>query len=112
MIYGGAKPPVGGQPRGATVFPALIDITLILVAIVTGLLRIAGFRSQAFQAFAHTFVGGLIGAYLVSRKPLWLGLVVAMSLLEVNCFLIFRTRSGLATHGGGFGPGDDCKGHR
>lgn len=40
----------------------------------------------AYEAFAHLFVGGLIGAWLVSRKRLFLILVLAMSAIELIAF--------------------------
>lgn len=72
----------------------------ITIAILLGVLRATGITHPAFQAVAHLFVGGLLGAWLVQRKPdnlreavmaninLWTA--VALSVLELVCFLYFK----------------------
>jgi hypothetical protein len=67
-----------------------MDFLLCLLAGVFGGLRVLGNTSQAFQGFAHIYVGGLIGAWLVKRRPLYGGLALGLSVLEVLCFLYFR----------------------
>lgn len=59
----------------------------LVAALVLAGLRIAGWRSQSFQAIAHLYVGALIGGFLV--WPEWLDLVLAvgLSLVELYCFL-------------------------
>ncbi len=37
----------------------------------------------SYEAFAHLFVGGLIGAWLVTRERLYLGLVIGLSIVEL-----------------------------
>lgn len=44
-------------------------------------------KSQAFQAAAHLYVGGLIGAWLLERRGLDAVLIVILSLVELACFL-------------------------
>lgn len=41
----------------------------------------------SYEAIAHLFVGGLLGAWLVSRKYFYLVLVVALSGFELFSFL-------------------------
>lgn len=46
----------------------------------------------SYEAFAHLFVGGLIGAWLVKRTEwLWLEMAVAVSLLELVMFLVQKS---------------------
>jgi hypothetical protein len=40
----------------------------------------------SYEAFAHLFIGGLIGAWLVSRKTLFLVMIAVMSLVELTAF--------------------------
>jgi hypothetical protein len=44
----------------------------------------------SYEAFAHLFVGGLIGAWLVSRKPLYGLLAIALTLLELVAFFTLK----------------------
>jgi len=44
----------------------------------------------SYQAFAHLFVGGLVGAYLASRKRDYLWLALALSAVELFAFLVTR----------------------
>jgi hypothetical protein len=67
--------------------------TLIALSILLGSLRALGVRSQSFQAAAHLFVGGLIGGYLATRQGYLLGLTIALSILEIICFLAFRKKN-------------------
>jgi hypothetical protein len=57
-------------------------------AILLGALRLCGFKGEVFQALVHLFVGGLFVAFCL-RKPRWSygAILVALSLLEVVCFL-------------------------
>lgn len=67
-----------------------------IIAAFLGCVRIAGVKHIAFQAAAHLYVGGLLGAYVVSRDSpfqdmkasgrrfLWIA--VALSVLETICF--------------------------
>jgi len=59
------------------------QVLLWLIALALASLRIAGFTSLSFQASAHLFVGGLIGAWLVNRKRSLLILAIALSVVEV-----------------------------
>lgn len=61
---------------------------LILVMLSLSVLRMTGFTSQAYQAAAHLYVGGLIGAWLVSRKWRYVILAVVISGVEVAAFFI------------------------
>ncbi len=83
--------------------------TLLIIALVLAALRVAGHTSEAYQAAAHLFVGGLIGAWLVNvaaririraggglahkehrAAAFHLSLAVALSVVEVICFIVFR----------------------
>jgi hypothetical protein len=80
--------------------------TLLIIALVLAALRVAGHTSEAYQAAAHLFVGGLLGAWLVNVAckrsrvcragrgnefaAFYLGLAIALSIVEVACFLVFR----------------------
>lgn len=61
----------------------VIIISMILVA-----LRIVGIKSAIYQAIAHIFVGGLGGMWIVNRKPLYLGLVIGLSIIETLCAIL------------------------
>jgi hypothetical protein len=67
-----------------------VDIGEILISILLGSFRIAGFKSQAFQAIAHIFVGFLLARWLDMREPLHLILLIGLTVLEVACFLYFK----------------------
>lgn len=73
---------------------------LIAIVLVIAGLRIAGITHESYQAAAHLFVGGLVGAWLIERKGTTIGsainaridllLAIALSVVEVACFLWFR----------------------
>jgi Na+/proline symporter len=85
-----------------------VKAAFYIIAFVLAALRIAGHRSEAYQAAAHLFVGGLIAAAFVqirlsqrinearlasevnksARRNFWLA--VALSVVEVACFIAFR----------------------
>ena len=69
-----------------------MNIVLILIGVVLGLLRAFGHKSQAFQAIAHLYMGGLIAAWWILRVPLYGWLVIILSLVEVVCFVAFKGR--------------------
>jgi hypothetical protein len=68
---------------------------IVLIAIAVGIGR--PFLSShplslegSYEAFAHLFVGGLIGAWLFKRQRLYLGLVIALSVVELASALLKR----------------------
>lgn len=64
-------------------------ITCVAVAVVLAVLRMAGFASAFFQAIAHVFVGGLFAAWIADRQNRkYLALGIALTVVEVGCFLI------------------------
>jgi hypothetical protein len=66
----------------------LLTPALILAAVILGALRLFfGFKSIAFQAMAHLFVGGLFGAYFAGRQKLLLWLGIGLSVAELAAFL-------------------------
>ncbi len=42
----------------------------------------------SYEAFAHLFVGGLIGAWLVTRELVYSTLVVVLSLVELGSAML------------------------
>lgn len=69
-----------------TALPAL----LVLTAAALAGLRVGGHSGLFFQAVAHVFVGGLIGGWLGTRRPLLLWLAAGLSVIEVACAVYFR----------------------
>src|SRR4051812_3804883 len=65
-----------------------------VIAVALGALRLSGQRSVAFQAVAHLFTGGFIGAavmgwhHAVGGWKVYAGLAVGLSLLELVVFLM------------------------
>lgn len=70
---------------------------LVVVSVVFGLLRIFGLKSKSFQAFAHLWVGYIIGVYwsiqylediqfVVDTRMLFWN-IIALSVVEIGCFL-------------------------
>lgn len=69
----------------------LIVLTALAVGIVRPFLSSHPLSLEgSYEAFAHLFVGGLIGAWLVKRERLYLGLVVALSIVELASALLKR----------------------
>jgi len=67
----------------------------IVLAILFGVLRF--FQpthelslSGSYQAFAHLYVGGLIGAWLVSKKPFWFIMTIVMIAVELTAFFSIK----------------------
>jgi hypothetical protein len=68
----------------------MISILNAIVCATLAVLRVSGHKSQAFQAVAHLYVGGLFtAAYLQSNAEWWV-LGVIVSLVELGCALWFR----------------------
>lgn len=77
-------------------------MSYILIAIALAALRIAGHKSEAFQAVAHLFVGWLLAGWYFNsawgsrdgmaedRSGLYLGLAIVLSIIEVACALWFK----------------------
>lgn len=66
------------------------DAVLVAVAVLLAACRIGGVTHEAFQAIAHVYVGGLGGAWLVTRSGLYAGQFWTLCLVEVLCFLADR----------------------
>lgn len=60
---------------------------LVFVAVALAVLRIGGATSPAFQAFAHVFVGALLGAWVGDRcrDRLVLRIFVSLCVVELLC---------------------------
>lgn len=75
---------------------------MILIAAILATLRVLGHHDETFQAVAHLFTGGMIGAGAVhlwewvntfdelhlSGAKVCLGLAVVISLIELACFIL------------------------
>ncbi len=62
-------------------------IVNLLVAASLCIFRVIGYKSQAFQAIAHLYMGGLfMGAYSKKSWLLW-GVFTVLCVVEVFCFL-------------------------
>lgn len=70
----------------------MIIAILATITILLCFLRIIGEKSPSFQASAHLFVGGLIGAYAVRHNPWWIALSIVLCVVEVACFFAFREK--------------------
>ena len=70
---------------------ALIVLAALAVGIVRPFLTAHPLSAEGiYEAFAHLFVGGLIGAWLVTRARLYLGLVTGLSIVELASALLKR----------------------
>lgn len=59
---------------------------LTAASLILGALRIAGFKSEFYQAVAHVFVGGLFGAAIVTgEKNYWLS-SLGLTAVEISVF--------------------------
>jgi hypothetical protein len=47
-------------------------------------------KAGTYEAFAHLFVGGLVGAWLATREMCYLWLALALSAVELTAFLMTR----------------------
>lgn len=65
-------------------------IILVVLSLAVAAARIAGVKHEAFQAIAHLFVGGLIGAWLIDPRKLYVNAFGSLCLVEVVCFLFDR----------------------
>lgn len=73
-----------------------VDAILILLGISLAVLRFTitprlelPTASGSYEAAAHLFVGGLIGAWIVNwRKWVWLAVAIAVTVVEVVAFMI------------------------
>ena len=66
-----------------------------LFAITFGLIRFAipshpVSASGTYEALAHLFVGGLIGAFMVSKDWWYLAVAVALSAVELAAFITLK----------------------
>ena len=69
----------------------LIVLTAIAVGIARPFLTSHPLSAEgSYEAFAHLFVGALIGAWLVRRERLYLALVVGLSIVELASALLKR----------------------
>ena len=69
---------------------AVKNIILIMVTLAIGAARCGGYTDPAFQAVAHLFVGGLIGAWWAGREPVPAALAGWLTLVELTSFFSGR----------------------
>ena len=61
-------------------------IVNIVIALIFAIIRLAGNKSEPFQAFAHLYVGGLLtAAYLLKSRP-YLIIGVIITIIETFSF--------------------------
>jgi hypothetical protein len=59
-----------------------------LVVFIFSVIRIAGVKTAAFQAFAHILFGLLIGLGIGKRDIIYYMLAVFLTIIELGCFII------------------------
>lgn len=64
---------------------------VVLISVALGFPRLLGHKGNIYKALAHVWVGGLGGAALAGGPAVCTWLFWALCILEVSCFLIFRT---------------------
>jgi hypothetical protein len=75
----------------------LSNPVIMIVSVVLGVMRVAGIKHSAFQAFAHLFVGGLFAsgytelqfAFLSRNAMFRIKVATALSILELVCAIVF-----------------------
>jgi len=70
-----------------------LNIWIILATLLFAGARIAGYKSEAFQAIAHIYIGGLFSAYIVFYVCRYKAVdilisAITLSLIELGCFLL------------------------
>ena len=75
-------------PSGATMLNAI----RIAVAVALAVLRIGGVTHPSFQAAAHVFIGGLIGAWCITRSWRHGGPALGLLAVEVAMFAVMLIR--------------------
>ncbi len=76
----------------------LLEFKLEILVVATVILAMLRFQMPShelswpgtYEAFAHLFVGGLIGAYLATRDITFMVLVGILTLVEVVAFFTLR----------------------
>jgi hypothetical protein len=60
----------------------------IIIAVFLGGLRILGFKSQAYQAMAHLYMGWIIAVWWLTDNPLLLIINIVLVIIELTMFII------------------------
>lgn len=68
-----------------------VDLLMVLTSVALAVGRIVGFHDPSFQAIAHLIVGGLFGAWLISRRSIWFYLALGLTVVETVCFVAARS---------------------
>jgi cyanate permease len=80
---------MGWQMHSLNLKHGLIALTALVVGIARPFLTSHPLSADgSYEAFAHLFVGGLIGAWLMTRERLYLLLVVGLSIVELASALL------------------------
>jgi hypothetical protein len=66
------------------------NILLVLVSILFAFGRIAGMKGKIFQALAHLWIGGLIGAATINHSSFLLIQIISLSIVELFCFFVLK----------------------
>jgi hypothetical protein len=69
----------------------MVNLVLLVVAVTFGVFRFTMPSHPlslpgTYEAFAHLFLGGLIGAWLISKDRFYLLLILALSVVETVAF--------------------------
>ncbi len=72
------------------VIPLCFIISLILCIRRLQMTKGEANKAQVFKSIAHVFVGGLIGAWIMSMDWLIFGLWVMMTMTEIGAFLYLK----------------------
>lgn len=87
----GASRTVTMKAMSMNIKHGLIALAALAVGIIRPFLTSHPLSAEgSYEAFAHLFVGGLIGAWLVTRERLYLRLVVGLSIVELASALFKR----------------------
>ena len=79
-----------GQRPSKFATPLLVALYVLTVLVATP--RVLVEHSAVYQAIAHVYVGGLVGAFASGRRWHYLGMAIFLSLVEVGSFLYFGKR--------------------
>lgn len=65
---------------------------VIFVSVLLAAIRISGHKGNVFKDLAHVWTGGLAGSWLTVHSNLTGWTFVALCVIEVACFLVFKSK--------------------
>ncbi len=75
-----------------------MNFWLLIIAFILAIVRIAGHKSEAFQAIAHCFTGGLVASAFTEYRFTWTTggrnalqkfyIAIGLSIVEIVCFIV------------------------